>query len=96
LASGRRCSEIHSLSGRPQDISLEPDGSFTLRFLPEFLAKNQNPESLSPLISIKPLAPFLSDVDDPELLLCPVRNLRRYLRRSRPLRHHHQRHLFII
>jgi hypothetical protein len=39
LASGRRVSEVHSLSGLPSDITFEPDGSVSLRFLPEYLAK---------------------------------------------------------
>ena len=44
LASGRRCSEVHSLSGLPKDIAKEPHGAISLRFLPEFIAKNQKPD----------------------------------------------------
>ena len=36
LASGRRASEVHGLSGLASDVALEPDGSMSLRFLPDF------------------------------------------------------------
>ena len=52
LASGRHCSEVHALSGLPSDVAFEPDGSVSLRFLPEFLAKNQIPGEPSPVIFI--------------------------------------------
>ena len=84
LASGRRCSEVHGLSGLPQDISWELDGSVSLRFLPEFLAKNQTPGDPSPSVSIQSLSSILHR-GDPDRALCPVRALRRYLRFSRAL-----------
>ena len=93
LASGRRASEICSLSGRDQDIAMEQDGSYTLSFLPEFLAKNQAPSDPSPSIRIRSLKDFLCP-DDPDLKLCPVRSLKRYLRFTRSLRIN-QRQLFI-
>ena len=94
LASGRRCSEVHGLSGLPSDVAFEPDGSVSLRFLPEFLAKNQVPGEPSPVIFIKPLSSILCP-DDEDRLLCPVRALRLYRRRSKPLRAVSQRRLFI-
>ena len=42
LASGLRCCEVHAPSGLPSDVASEPVGSISLRFLPEFLAKNQS------------------------------------------------------
>ena len=94
LASGRRCSEVHALSGLPSDVAFEPDGSVSLRFLPEFLAKNQLPGVPSPVILIKFLSSILCP-DDEDCLLCPVRALRLYRRRSNPLRAVSQRRLFI-
>lgn len=55
LASGRRVSEISNLSGLQADVSHAPDGSITLKFLPDFLDQNQVPSDRSPLILIKPL-----------------------------------------
>ena len=95
LASGRRCSEVNGLSGIPQDIGYEKDGSISLRFLPEFLAKNQIPGVPSPVINIKELTPFLADPEDADRLLCPVRILYRYIDRTRTIRHQGQRCLFI-
>lgn len=38
LATARRVSEVHALSGLPKDIFKEQDGSFILQFIPEFRA----------------------------------------------------------
>ena len=93
LASGRRASEVCNLSGLNKDIATQQDGSFVLKFLPEFLAKNQDPSDPSPCIIIRPLTDFLCP-DDPDLKLCPVRSLKRYLKFTRSLRQN-QRKLFI-
>ena len=93
LASGRRASEVCHLSGLGQDIAIQQDGSFILKFLPEFLAKNQTPSDPSPSIRIRPLTDFLCP-DDPDRKLCPVRALKRYLKFTRSLRKS-QRQLFI-
>ena len=85
LASGRRCSEVHALSGLPGDVAFEPDGSMSLRFLPDFLAKNQLPGSPSPVISIRSLSSILAP-DDKDLFLCPVRALRAYRKRTKSFR----------
>ena len=77
LASGRRCNKAHALSGLPSDMAFEPDGSMSLRFLRDFLAKNQLPGSPSPVISVKSLSSILAP-DDEDRLLCPVRALRAY------------------
>ena len=84
LASGRRCSEVHSLSGLRKDVSKEPHGAISLRFLPEFIAKNQRPEDPSPSILLRSLS-HLPD-DDPDRKLCPVRALRTYRKRTEPFR----------
>ena len=93
LASGRRASEICNLSGLDKDFATRRDGTIVLKFLPEFLAKNQDPSDPSPEIQIKPLTSFLCP-DDPDMKLCPVRALRRYLKFTRSLRSS-QRKLFI-
>ena len=57
----------------------------SLRFLPDFLAKNQSPDSPSPSILIKPLTSILAP-DDPDRTLCPVRALRAYRERTKGIR----------
>ena len=94
LACGRRASEIHGLSGLSSDVLRERDGSFTLHFLPEFLAKNQAPESPSPSLRIRPLSHF-ADEEDADMRLCPVRALRAYLKRTRNRRSGTLRRLFL-
>ena len=80
LASGRRMSEVNHFSGLSGDIAREPDGSFALKFLPEFLAKNQRPGDPSPSIRIPPLP------SGPDLKLCPVRSLKKYLQVTKSFR----------
>ncbi len=53
--------------------------------MPGFLAKNQLPSEPSPWIFI-PSLEHVSDKDDGEVLLCPVRALRRYLTATREKR----------
>ena len=93
LATGRRVSEVHSLSALDTDVSFEPDGSVSLQFLPEFLAKNQSPGFVSPSLTFPLYKRILSPGDD-DRLLCPVRVLRAYRRHSAPLRGQHARRLF--
>jgi hypothetical protein len=94
LASCRRVSEVHALSGLPSDVSFERDGSLALRFLPEFLAKNQVPGDPSPVIAVPSLTKVLGD-DDPDRLNCPVRALKVYRSRTEGNRSKTQRRLFI-
>ena len=77
LASGRRCSEVHTLSELPSDVAFEPDGSMSFHFLPDFLAENQLPGSPSPVISVKSLTSILAP-DNEDRLFCPVRALQAY------------------
>ena len=85
LASSRRVSEINHLSGLPKDVALDSVGAFCLRFLSEFVAKNQRPGSQSPSIYIPPLVVEGSDSSS-DLSLCPVRALKRYRQATRSLR----------
>ena len=94
LASGRRASEISNLSGIVGDISNTKKGALCLKFLPEFLAKNQNPEDPSPHILIPPLSVVVDERSE-DLALCPVRALREYRRRTVRLRSPSQRALFV-
>ena len=92
LASGRRCSEIHALSYN--GLAWESDGSASLKFTPGFLAKNQPPDVPSPPVFIKALAPLLCP-DDLDKLLCPIRCLKMYVKRTRHLRSHNKKRLFV-
>ena len=56
--------------------------------------ENQIPGTPSPVITLSALTAFLGR-DDEDRLLCPVRALRLYLKRIRPLRKSAQRRLFI-
>ena len=94
LASGRRGSEVHAISGAAADIAFEHDGGASLHFLPEFLAKNQVPGSVSPTLIIPALTRILGP-DDADRLLCPVRALKFYLNRTKSLRSQTHRRLFI-
>ena len=94
LASGRHGSEVHAFSGMDQDIAFDPNGSISLRFLPEFLAKNQQAGATSPVVFIHPLSSLLTP-DDEDNYLCPVRALRRYLLVNRARRNSGLRRLFI-
>ena len=81
LATARRISEVNAISGLPSDIAFLPDGSLELRFLPDFLAKNQAPGDDSPVVSIPTLA-SVTCPDDPDRCNCPVRALRIYRQRT--------------
>ena len=94
LATARRVSEVTHLSGLPGDVAREADGSITLQFLPEFLAKNQKPETPSPSITIPPLSDIISRTE-PDIQNCPVRALNVYRRRTRNIRSPGQRALFL-
>ena len=94
LATARRVSEVHALSGLPQDVTFHADGSLQLEFLPEFLAKNQSSLDESPSV----LIPSLEEVvcpDDPDRVNCPVRALKGYRVRTEKHRSRGQRRLFL-
>ena len=92
LASGRRCSEVHSL--QYEGWAVEPDKSLSFKFIPEFVAKNQPLGLPSPPICIKALTPLLCS-DDEDRTLCPVRALKIYIERTKFLRSPLKRRLFV-
>ena len=85
LASGRRGSEVHAFSGDPKSYAFEIDGSVSLNFLEDFLAKNQVPGTKSPVVNIKSLRDTLDPSAD-DRKICPVRALRKYLQRTEAFR----------
>ena len=94
LASARRMSEIHALSGLDHNIEfVRKSDSVILSFLPEFRAKNEKAEEELKSIEIKSLKNFI-EPDDPDLRNCPVSLLKCYLKRSHP-RRKGQRRLFL-
>ncbi|MGL5405356.1 MAG: hypothetical protein ACRDAX_00930, partial [Propionibacteriaceae bacterium] len=86
LASAKRVGELHGLS---YDVRHSRGwGSVTLDFVPNFVAKTQKPsipDDRFESFTIPSLMDF-TDNDADEMLLCPVRALRRYLKRTRHLR----------
>ena len=94
LASGRRASEVANLSGLSGDVQTERNDTLILKFLPEFLAKNQTPGSPSPEIRIPPLVDFIHKTE-PDTKNCPVRALEIYLYKIRNKRSPQQRALFL-
>ena len=86
LASAKRVSELHGLSSLVKHT--RGWGSVCLEFVPEFVAKTQNPsvpDTRFESFSIPSLGDFVG-FDADELLLCPVRALRHYLKRTQRLR----------
>ncbi|MCG7878571.1 MAG: hypothetical protein JAY75_22815 [Candidatus Thiodiazotropha taylori] len=92
LASGRRRSEIHALSASTGSVSFSADfSSVKLHFFPGFLAKNQVPSVAGMPIEIPSLS---TDKGRSGSILCPVRALRFYMRRTKSFRRKRER-LFI-
>ena len=82
LATAKRVSELHGLSHIVQHS--HHWSSVTLQFAPDFVAKTQitgRPETNYGTINIPSMSQILDHHDD-ELVLCPVRSLREYLRRT--------------
>ena len=94
MATARRVSGLHAISGLPSDISISSRNTkMVLTFLPEFRAKNQSMETLSEPFSVPGLTPVLCD-DDTDVALCPVRCVKAYLAKTRDIRHG-KRRLFV-
>ena len=92
LASGRRRSEIHALSASSGSVNFSADkSSIKVNFFPGFLAKNQVPSVEGISLEIPSLS---RDKGHSGTLLCPVRALRFYMRRTRSFRRKRKR-LFI-
>ena len=86
LASAKRVGELHALSHRVRHS--EGWHSLSFSFVPEFVAKTQNPSVYDPRFEefeVPSLRDFTGD-DPDEMLLCPVRAVRQYLKRTRQLR----------
>lgn len=94
LATARRPCELHAFSALPGDYSFEADGSITLRFIPEFVAKTQKPSDPVIFTSVKPLASSLPEGHE-DRELCPVAFLKAYLQRTSTFRAPSQRRVFI-
>ena len=88
LASASRVSELHALDQSTMTHTTNWT-AVSLSTVPGFVAKNQKTVS-GPLgrrcFSVPALAATLSDGMEKDLLLCPVRSLREYLRRTKEFR----------
>ena len=86
LASGARRGEVHALSADPSCLRWSRDySSCTLRTDPSFIAKTQIGNYCPQAISIPALSAVVGR-GEPERSLCPVRALRFYVERTRPIR----------
>ena len=86
LASAKRVGELHGISFQVRHS--RGWNSMTFSFVPDFVAKNQDPSVFDPRFesfTIPSLRDF-SGGDQDEMLLCPVRSVREYLRRTRDSR----------
>ncbi|KAH3700400.1 hypothetical protein DPMN_075376 [Dreissena polymorpha] len=82
MASAKRRSEIHALSIEDSHLRFDSsDGSVTLLCQSGFLAKNQLPSMASKPFKVPSLSRTCGHEDD-DRLLCPVRALKFYLKKS--------------
>ena len=94
IATARRVSGIHAISGLASDILFASrNSSVTLNFLPEFRAKNQAVQDLNRPLTIPGLKALLCP-EDADRLLCPIRALLYYLDRTKDHRQD-KRRLFL-
>ena len=78
LATAKRVGELQALSFRVAKAGQD----LILTYLPEFVAKTETSDNPIPRsFPLKSLGDFVGDLED-ELLLCPVRALNTYLRRT--------------
>ena len=95
LATARRVSEVHALSMDSDHLRFSNlDGSLILRTQLGFLAKNQLPSRAPDSIKIPKLSNPSCKSDNFNSMLCPVRAVKIYLKRTKSLRKHRKR-LFI-
>lgn len=91
LATAGRISEIHALAMDPDHLRFnDDDGSVSLRTQAGFIAKNQLPSVCSAEILVPNLARTVKDKDF-NRMLCPVRALKSYLRRTKSIRKNRKR-----
>ena len=94
LASGRRRSEVHALSGDPDHVRFTRGSKqVSLYFVADFMPKNLRPDEPQGFIVIPSLSQEVGR-DDEERLLCPIRALCAYRNRTAMLREG-KRNLFI-
>ena len=94
LATAARISEIHALDVTRITFDQHRHGHAHLGLAWDFIAKNQQPGQPDRQFHIPPLSQIVGSEDDQELLLCPVRALRRYIQVAATRRGNRQR-LFI-
>ena len=94
LATAARVSEIHALDVTRIKFENVRNGAVHIGLLWDFIAKNQLPGQPDRLFTIPPLSQIVGAADEEDLLLCPVRALRQYIDRTRPIRGSRKR-LFI-
>ena len=95
LASAKRVGELHALSAKVGHS--EGWNSLSFSFVPDFVAKTQNPSIPDHRFDGFTI-PSLKDHtgDDPdEMVLCPVRAVRLYVKRTQPLRQNDNGRLFL-
>ena len=95
MATARRVSEVHAFAIDKEHFRLSNiDGSLIIRTQVGFLAKNQLPTRASDSIKIPKLSNFCARNDSFSWLLCPIRAIKVYLKRTKILRKNRNR-LFI-
>ena len=86
LASGRRRSDVHAIDFNR--VEFRPDGAVVLHpsraFLPKTRAAAEGAKAFSPIV-LPSLESFVGP-EEPDALLCPVRAVRVYIRRTAPFR----------
>ena len=95
LASAKRVGELHALTAKVGHS--EGWKSLSFSFVPDFVAKTQNPsvpDHRFDGFTIPSLKDFSGD-DPQEMVLCPVRAVRLYLKRTQPLRSSDHGRLFL-
>ena len=80
LASAKRIGELHTLSFRPSHTRGWGEVSFS--FVPDFVAKTQDPSSLAPRFEGFSVPALPNARNNRNGRLCPVRAVRRYLDRT--------------
>ena len=95
LATARRVSEVHALSMDSDHLRFSNlDGSLILSTQLGFFAKNQLPSRALDSLKIPILSNLCSKSDNFNRMLCPVRAVKIYLKKTKSLRKHRKR-LFI-
>ena len=95
MATARRVSEVHAFAIDKEHFRFSNiDGSLIIRTQVGFLAKNQLPTRAPDSIKIPKLSNFCARNDSFSRLLCPIRAIKVYLKRTKILRKNRNR-LFI-